>query len=531
MLTVREALEFPVFAEARLVAGAAGLDREVQWVHVVDLVHAHYQWQRQGVLLLTTGLGLHQQPELQETFIPKLNQLGFCGLVLSVGHYFDQVPEPMRQQADALGLPIIETSPDLLFIQVTEVILNRLVNQQHDLLQQSAQLSQRLTQLVLQGAGLSELTQTLAALLHRSITIESSRFQVLAAAQQGEVDPARSRSVEQGQTARQLVEQLTQAGIYTQLLKTMKPVQVPPMPELGMTMARIVAPIIVKREIHGYIWMIAGRAPLTPLDELALSHGATVAALILFKELSVRQAAIALQGDFFARLLNDVAGSVALQELAQQIRYRLDRPHQVWIIRASDAAAESLESLIRLWLDQQRQPFLLFPRDRGWVAVVECETSQQGLAQATAMAESLARATPLLVGIGDVSPPAAVGNITLQSSYEQAQEALHIAIATGQQQGAIAFHNLGILHWLYRLSPQERAVNSYLAQLETILAYDRKRNGNLRETLESYLDHGGSLAETAAALHIHRNTLLHRLERIESLFDMLPALKARGFSG
>ena len=64
----------------------------------------------------------------------------------------------------------------------------------------------------------------------------------------------------------------------------MGPLHIDPIPDLGMTMERIVAPIIVAHEIYGYIWIIAGDRPLTALDELAIEHAATVAALILFPE-------------------------------------------------------------------------------------------------------------------------------------------------------------------------------------------------------------------------------------------------------
>lgn len=37
----------------------------------------------------------------------------------------------------------------------------------------------------------------------------------------------------------------------------------------------------------------------------------------------------------------------------------------------------------------------------------------------------------------------------------------------------------------------------------------------LRATLRSYLDSGESLIETAAARHVHRNTVAYRIRRIE----------------
>lgn len=41
--------------------------------------------------------------------------------------------------------------------------------------------------------------------------------------------------------------------------------------------------------------------------------------------------------------------------------------------------------------------------------------------------------------------------------------------------------------------------------------------GTLRTTLRVYLDEGGNAARTAARLHTHRNTVLHRIARAEAL--------------
>lgn len=49
-------------------------------------------------------------------------------------------------------------------------------------------------------------------------------------------------------------------------------------------------------------------------------------------------------------------------------------------------------------------------------------------------------------------------------------------------------------------------------------AYDAEHDAKFVQTLESYLKHERHSLPTAAALHIHRNTLSYRLEKIEALF-------------
>ena len=514
-LTVAQALDLPVLASACLVAGEAGLNKRINWVHVVDMANPRYQWERQGVLLLTTGFGLQNQPEQQQSLVTTLSQLGFAGLVLSTGHFFSATPALMRQEADRLGLPIIETPPELLFISMTEAILERIVNQQYALLQQSAKINQQLTELVLQGANLSDLTNILANLLQRSIAIESPTFQILASAHRGTVDQARDRCLDCGRATPEVIEHLLNAGVYSHLLKEMQPLYVSPIPALGMTMERVVAPIIVNHELHGYIWIIAGDNPLTPLDELALSHGATVAALILFKEQSVREAQAVLEGDFLTRLLKG-SMSTPLLEQAQRLNYQLDRPHLICLIcpQPSLTRGTSLQEEVRQWLHRQhQQSFLLTWRDDWLVLILEgLSFKDKHLIDLTTQLSHPHQ--QIFIGVSH-SQPITEAPQSLRQGYEQAREALQIGLALGNP--VTTFEQLGLLHWLYHLPPEHRAENAYLQHIRTLSTYDAKRQTQLLATLEAYLDNFGSIADTAAVLYVHRNTLLHRLERIETL--------------
>ena len=55
------------------------------------------------------------------------------------------------------------------------------------------------------------------------------------------------------------------------------------------------------------------------------------------------------------------------------------------------------------------------------------------------------------------------------------------------------------------------------AVLGPLVAADAERGSDLLHTLAAFLDHGGRWQETADALHVHINTLRHRLKRVEEL--------------
>lgn len=519
MLTVREALALPVFTGATLVAGEAGLDNQIEWVHTIDIPDAHYDWQRRGVLLLTAGFGLRDSEERQAALVPTLVEQGFAGLVLSVGYYFDKTPEVIRQRADELNFPVIESPYEMLFIDISEAILAQITQMQNRLLRQSHEIHKQLTDLVLRGGDLHDLAATLAQLLSRSVTIESPTFHVLANAEIGPIDEARRRSVANGRTTPQTAQRLLRKGIYAQLLQRMGPMHIPPMPDLDMEMERFVAPIIVDREIYGYMWIISGDRPLTELDELAIDRAATVAALIMLKERAVREAEESLRGDFLEQLLNGRIRSATVMEQAHRFSFRIDRPHQILLIHGAAQAGGSNHDLlatIRGWLQSYQAYPLVVARDELTVVVLEGEDPALGKQFGSAIVHEISHpSNPLLVGVGR---PFTLKDEPegIRRSYEEAQEALRVGQAL-HDEGVIVFDDLGVLHWLFQLTPEQRRQNAYMQRIRILTTYDRERNTELLKTLEAYLDRGGSLVDTAQSLYIHRNTLLHRLERIREL--------------
>jgi len=517
MLTVREALDMNPFHSSQVVAGREGLDHIIQWVHIVDIPDAHYEWKREGVLLLTAGFGLSDHSADQAALITTLHHKGFAGLVLSTGHYFDHAPHRMKEAADELGFPIIESPPDVLFIDITEAILEKIINQQYTLLQKSNHIHQQLTDLVLQGGDLQDAAHTLSNLLQRSVTIEDTSQRMLASSLHGPVDPARQRSIEENRTTPE-VAQWVRDNVFDVLLQKMGPVHIPPKPELGMTMERFVAPIIVDRRIHAYMWIIAGDHPLTDLDELAIQHGATVAALILFKEQAVRNTEQEYRKDFLSRLLEHSAQSSAFQEQAQRLNYDPTRMHQALLIQAvpplEDTQRHSVLDGVTDQLNQQGSPHITAWRKEGLVAILESDQHQTGVEVAQSIQQALyLPGHDLMLGVGKAGRD-------VKSSLLGARDALEIARSQEHKQGIFPFHKLGILHWLHQLPQDVQEENPYLEHIQHLAAYDKERNADLVLTLETYLNHGSSLVDAAEALHIHRNTLMHRLERIEELLSV-----------
>lgn len=519
MLTLREALQLPCFEKARVIAGAAGLDREIRRVHLVDIPDATYSWGR-NALLLTAGYGLKDSPERQAALIPTLVEHGLVGLVFSIGWYFEAVPDIICAAAEAQGFPVIIVPPEVEFIAITERLYVEIVNHEFALKERADGIHRRLTRLVLDGGDLSALTRTLAQILERSVLIENVASEVLATAQHGPVDEARLRAIEAGRTPPERAQRLLKRGLYAELQQKLSPVRFSVMPDLGMTMERVVAPIVAGQDIYGYIWVVAGDHPLTDLDTLAIEHAATVAALVMLREQAVRDAQQALRGDFLAQLLRQDAHAKpesALVERGRAIGYQFDQPHQVLFVMTQSLAGGTLAQLaVRLdnWLHSHGEWGLVVNREPGLAIVIEARTTAAGQRLAERLVKEVSTpAQPLMVGLSTVR----VADKALRRAYEEAVEAAEIGQRLRFDPPIVSFESLGLLDWLYRLPAEAMRHNPFWAKIETLADHDVRTNGDLLHTLESYLDHGGALAEAAAAINVHRNTLLYRLGRIEEI--------------
>jgi len=514
MLTIAQALEMDVFASARVVAGHDGLNKAIQWVHMVDIPEMA-EWSKEGELLFTTAFGLKDNPDLQATLIPDLVQRGVVGMVVGVGRYFHDIPEVMIECANELAFPIIELPWEVPFIEVTRAICENIVRERYELMQQSLQIHNTLTQLVLMGDDLDALAKALAKLVRCPVTIEDTSFRLLAYAPWGEIDQARQESILRRRTPPALLTELERRGILEQLRQSLHPMRIPPLPEQGLTLERIAAPIVAGGEHYGYVWLIIKDRPITELDMIAIEHAATVAALILLKEKAIYETEQRLKSSLLNGLLEgDSALRSKLLEKAKRFDHSLTQGQQIMILRQDDSS--ELSSLSR-WVEQklreQQQPGLVVERGEDLVLLLEgCET-EEGVQLAHKLWEEGRKEGYLFrVGIGRAYREWE----KLSESYEEAREALETGPSLIGEE-VVSFEALGLLHWLRHLPARLREKNRFSRVIQTLADYDAQRGRELLKTLEVYLDAGRNTQEAARRLFLHRNSLRQRLSKIEAL--------------
>src|SRR5690606_1271502 len=117
-LTVAQVMTLPGM-NMRLLAGRAGLGREVRWAHVSELPDP-VPWLRGGELILTIGLGLPSGAEGRRAYVERLAAAGSAALAFALKEAMAEVPREVLDAADECGLPVLEILTP--FVAVTEAV-------------------------------------------------------------------------------------------------------------------------------------------------------------------------------------------------------------------------------------------------------------------------------------------------------------------------------------------------------------------------------------------------------------------------
>jgi hypothetical protein len=112
----------------------------------------------------------------------------------------------------------------------------------------------------------------------------------------------------------------------------------------------------------------------------------------------------------------------------------------------------------------------------------------------------------LTVGIGRQCPLDA-----LPAAFTQASRALQTALAFGHE----GVHSLADLSILPAVLVDQALGDAFVARYLEPLAAMGRHGAEVEATLRVWLDHGMRIDDTAKALHVHPNTLRHRLRRFE----------------
>jgi purine catabolism regulator len=542
-MPVRSLLGISSLRGASVLAGAAGLDREVRRVNVMEVPDI-LPWVKPHELLLTTGFPLRAassaggalNPGAFCRLVTDLDGRGLSAIAIKLGRYLDELPPAVLDVADKIGMPVLRVPDGVAFDDVITDVFTELVDRQTGAMARADDLHRALAAIVLEGGDLPQIADEVARLLDAAVLICTPDGRVRAEGGTPRTRQALRELPLFHDTGRFLVEQL-RPGIQAS-------------PGLRTGELALVS-IVAGGTDHGRIAAYRPGGSLPPPGVQALERAATVAALAITKQLAVSAVEDKYRGDYLRDVLAGDAGDAeAVVAHCTSLGWDVGRPMVVVVaeldpedIRRPAAPApisprSPQERFTAAWQQVVRSrdkaaPVVGFSSEV--VALLPVDVTDDGADPKDAMNRTVDAVVASVAGDrggGRRSFCAGVSRLVVDpSGIAQAYTEARKAVAVGRRvrgPGSVShFDSLGV-HRLLSLVPDASELRSFATEVLGDLARDTAEATDLRHTLQTLLDTNLNVAETARVLHFHYNTLRYRigkLERIVGPFTTDPHLR------
>ncbi|MEO6797802.1 MAG: PucR family transcriptional regulator ligand-binding domain-containing protein [Candidatus Dormibacter sp.] len=559
-LTVRDAMALGGLRRGEVLAGVGGLDRNITWVKVLESPET-ISWLAEGELLLTVAFAIKDDPAAQRELVPNLAAAGSSGLVIKPERYLPRIPPAMIDQADQLGLPLIRIPKDVSYLEIMNPILERIINGQNVQLRRSIEIHRQFTDLALNAQGLDAIVKTLGELVESSIALEDASFHLLAShIVRGMTDRHRQQTLAHHGTPPKVQQAAAIKTMLQQVVHGRAPRKVPPIPELGLTARRIIAPVLAGRENLGYLTIIDHPQHHEELAMMAIEHAATVIALEMIKQREVNEAEDRVRGELVDDLLNGTFGDEAnVHRRSRHLRYDLSVAHRLLVVdidhfrqfirerRYEEGRVISVKhQLFQLVVGAVRRhhPRHLITAHSDSVIVLVPAQPEGSEGDEDLLANRIRE----IVAESDLGVTVSVAISRLcskpadfQPAFDEAKRALELMVRFGKREQVVNYDRLGVYRLLAQVDDRDGLEAFAGRMLGSLTTYDAAHGTPLLRTLEVYLQRHGNLRQSARDLHIHLNTLHYRLRRIgevtgldlkdaDARLDLLLALRVRALT-
>ena len=376
---------------------------------------------------------------------------------------------------------------------------------------------------------LQRLVDSLSDRLDRSVAVDDRNLRLLAySAFAGTVDDLRVRSIMQRVSPRGLAEYVQKHCLPDEddLFR------VPPRPEYGLTIERIVMPVRHASVLLGYLWLLASDGPLTDDEADVLRQTAEQAAHILQRDHLLDELRQGRSREHIRDLLSDdphLHGDAAKQLIEEEVLVAGPVSSLVVVIPHETDRPLSDKDRLALTIGLEHGCGRTPPRgavhlervDHGVVVAAHSGLPAgreiDDLAAAVQHRVCQAGGYPpeqCYVGIGEPRPSLNEAH----GSYLEAQRAADVAQVTRAFGTIVRYSDLSVYRLLAEL-PTDRLNRSIHPGLQRLLEHDGDL-AVLARTLEVFLDNAGDVKRTAEDLNVHRASVHYRLRRIEEIADI-----------
>ncbi|MFA5309803.1 MAG: helix-turn-helix domain-containing protein [Dehalococcoidales bacterium] len=473
-----------------LVTGDFGIYNEVSWVVTLRPTPPGFDRLRGKELALVDAATARGLGITLAYLITSLSEQGASAL----GILGEGLPAAM-EMVNGYKIPVMQLPPESDLTALEGQLTTLIREEKERLYQREQELTKELMELALAGRGIDVILQKLKELTGRTIMLLDLDFAPRSPNGNHKFSDVQSTLTRLFHTAPSSIVGLKLANGFSGFL----------------------SPITGKQGAEGYLLIIAPTGEIQEADRVTAKVGALSLAIEISRQQAVEDVEDKFQVEMVESLLNGDLPPAAVNERAERLGLDLSRSYAVMVVQIADV---NLKGTV-----VTRKATALFSK-----ALCHCRTNSLIIlypVAADTAAEDLRRlgqeaaqklagylGAKVSLGIGR----AYTGAAGLRTSFQEAERSLAVGKRLFGEGSTSFFGDLGVYRLLLSIGPDE--LKSFYQDAIGLLAeYDLEHEGELLQTLEATLRYP-TLAETAKVLHVHRNTLLYRLQRIQEIASL-----------
>ncbi|RNF39059.1 PucR family transcriptional regulator [Planococcus salinus] len=535
-LSMEDVLQYEILKNVRVVAGKEFLsDRPVQWVSVIEMPVENFV--RKNELVLTTAIGCRHDVEAFRSFVSDVINSEASALMIAVGRHVYDIPKEVIELAEANDFILIEIPWETRFATIIEAVMKDINDIHHKDRTKSEKAQQELLMLILNNSEL----KTISKYIQRHIG-----FPIVITDRRGSIQETNGHShafidkwqnyVLEGIVPLSKEQHIASQDPMAQKLRVVdtadhKLLQIPIFQAIGGPQGYIFVILPADISIESY---------LTVYRMNVLEHAATTISLWLSRQNAIEATKISMRSDFVHELAKgSFTTADEANSRAKMLGYDLQLPYTCIIgypenfkelfekrKREYDSFTQWTESMVRYIEEEilyaakslKREIMFTYQGENLLIylekpPVAEHENKLNFLDLVDRRLRNLLPEVVISWGIGDYVE----GFQGLAQSYQHALLALSIGRRKKGKGQRTLYENTRVDRILLTLTKNEEMKDIITSTIEPLVRYDEQRQMDLIGTFIAYNQYHGNVSQTSRALNLHRQSLLYRLRKIESL--------------
>ena len=501
----------------KCVAGEKNLKNPLLSVNILDNPDV-IRWIKKDELVLTTGYLFKDDPEAQINIIRELKETGCCALGIKIKRFFQTIPKIMIEEAEKVGLALIEIPFYYSFSEISKLVYNKIYSSElnDDLLQYS--IINKLSSAFFENRGLDVMINELSHFIGKSILITDCDYNVFSAAFTlnykhliNSIDLPKISPIE---TASYISHTEVSNTAYGNL-------------KVNNEVFRFFT--LMLPNLTGMVCVLIDNTDISSYDKLLLEKVKHIIALELTRSDKVKEFSNSYHNFFFDFLISENTKSEKdILEICNfyDFDYTKKRVCVSFVLENCESEQHRNKIIVTLqkaisnnFLDHQDlflcasnnilSIFLFFKADQNNIVVVN--NTHNIISD---LYNKLGDSISCTINIGISRCHSGLNSI--RTTFKDTLNTINLNKTQNNSQHISCYTDRHEYHLLSTLP------EAYLQKLcddtiSPLIEFDENNNGNLIATLKIYYLSKFNSTDTAKKLFLHRNTLIHRLDKIKEL--------------